>query len=132
MMDRYIFIDGRYMARLECPSAGKQWGYGTTETERMRLRIEKFQTDYIKAGKIRKVRNIGGCSRTFPPLYLAERMSTLDYVKAYYRSNSGVWMSSSIKPTKEWDALQLEFFEPLSDRITVPDGVDSVEPWDGD
>jgi hypothetical protein len=58
-------------------------------------------------------------------------MSTLDYVKAYYRANHGVWMSSSIKPSKEWDALQLEFFEPLSDNITQTEGSDSVEPWDG-
>ena len=130
-MEKYTFTDGRYFANLQCPHAGKQWGYGTTDAERMQLRIEKFNIDYIKAGKIRRIRNIGGCSRSFPPAWLAERMSTLDYVRAYYRANSGVWMSSSIKPPKEWVALQLEFFGPLSDRITVPDGVDSVEPWDG-
>ena len=131
-MDKYIFTDGRYVAKLQCPCAGKQWGYGTTDTERMQLRIDKFSVDYIKAGRIRRVRNIGGCSREFPPAYLAERMSTLDYVKAYYRANFGVWTSSRLNLTKEWDSSQLEFFEPLSDRITVPDGVDSVEPWDGD
>lgn len=131
-MEKHTFADGRYTAKLQCPPSGKQWGYGTTDTERMQLRIEKFQIDYIKASKIRKVRTIGGCTRSFPPAFLTERMSTLDYVKAYYLANSGVWMPSSIKPSKEWEALQLEFFEPLSDRITVPDGVDSVEPWDGE
>lgn len=128
---KHVFTDGRYVAKLECPSAGKQWGYGTTDSERMQLRIEKFNFDYAKARKIRRIRNIGGCSRVFPPAWMAERMSTLDYVKAYYRANSSVWMSSSIKPTKEWDALQLEFFQPLSDNPTRTDGFDSVEPWDG-
>jgi len=131
MTVKHTFRDGRYVANLQCPHAGKQWGYGTTDTERMQSRIEKFKIDYAKASKIRKIRNSGGCSRNFPPAYMAERMSTLDYVKAYYRENYGVWMSLGIKPSKEWDALQLEFFEPLSDNITQPEGLDSVEPWDG-
>ena len=128
---RYTFVDKRYVAKLVCPKAGKQWGYDTTDIDRMHLRLEKFNADYAKAGKFRRRAVVGCVTREFPPSW--NPLSTREYVKVYFRLNKDVFHSWGYDD--EAKAADLAFFEPLSDKIcSVPPGyhdIPSAEPWDG-
>ena len=127
----HVFKDGRYVARLVCPPAGKIWGYCTTDAERLKARIEKFEHDYSKAGKFRRRAVVGGVTREFPPSW--NPLSTREYVKVYFRLNKSVFHSHGCD--KEDQAADLAFFEPLSDKVCiVPPGyhdTPTAEAWDG-
>ncbi len=117
---RYTFIDGRYVAKLVCPKAGKQWGYDTTDIERMQRRIDKFMVDYAKARKFRR-KPLAAEPRVFPPKYAAAEMSTLQYVREYIKY-SGTYSSGSF-PSDAEVTEYLKFFKPLSDTVTpIPPG----------
>lgn len=104
-MEKYIFRDGRFTAKLECPR--KEWGYDDDD-ERMQRRIDKFTSDYAKARKFRRKPLVAEV-RKFPTKREAAEMSTLQYVTAYCKLNS-LYCS-------------LGQFEPLSDKVTpVPPG----------
>ena len=129
---RYTFVDKRYVAKLMCPKVGKQWGYDTTDIDRMQLRLEKFNADYAKACKFRRRAVTGGVSRQFPPSR-EHPISTREYVKVYFRLNKDVFHSRGYDD--EAKNADLAFFEPLSDKVcSVPPGyhdTPAAEPWDG-
>lgn len=106
-MEKYIFRDGRFTAKLECPCKGMKWGYDDDD-ERMQRRIDKFEIDYAKARKFRR-KPLAAEVRKFPTKREAAGMSTLQYVTAYCKLNS-LYCS-------------LGQFEPLSDKVTpIPPG----------
>lgn len=106
-MKKYIFRDGRFTAKLECPCKGMKWGYDDDD-ERMQRRIDKFEIDYAKARKFRRKPLVAEV-RKFPTKREAAGMSTLQYVTAYRKLNS-LYCS-------------LCQFEPLSDKVTpIPPG----------
>ena len=118
-MEKYIFRDGRFTARIRCPYIGKEWGYGDDD-ERMQRRIDKFVVDYARARKFRK-RPLAAEPRVFPPKYAAAEMSTLQYVMKYIKF-SGAYSSGSF-PSDAEITEYLKFFKPLSDQVTpIPPG----------
>ena len=74
--------------------------------------------------KCKPVRPKGGVSRLYPAY--GETMSTAEYVSQYYTLNSNRRnFKSSVAPYG--DANLAGFYEGLSDRVSVPQGVDSME-----
>jgi len=75
-------------------------------------------------GKHKPVRPKGGVSRLYPAY--GETMSTAEYVSQYYTLNSNRRnFKSGVAPYG--DANLAGFYEGLSDRVSVPQGVDSME-----
>ena len=82
---------------------------------------------YAKAAKIRRKPITAGCGRKFPTF--GAELSTYAYVRDYFAINSpGVYCrSSSHEAARQAGLAALDMFEPLSARISVPQGFDSVE-----
>ena len=75
-------------------------------------------------GKHKPVRPKGGIGRLYPAM--GADMSTAEYVSQYYTLNSTRRnFKSSVAPYG--DANLAGFYEGLSDRVSVPVGVDSME-----
>lgn len=75
-------------------------------------------------GKHKPVRPKGGTERLYPAY--GESMSPAEYVSQYYTLNSNRRnFKSSVAPYG--DANLAGFYEGLSDRVIVPQGVDSME-----
>ena len=75
-------------------------------------------------GKHKPVRPKGGVSRLYPAY--GETMSTAEYVSQYYTLNSTRRnFKQGVAPYG--DANLAGFYEGLSDRVSVPQGVDSME-----
>jgi hypothetical protein len=75
-------------------------------------------------GKHKPVRPKGGVSRLYPAY--GETMSTAEYVSQYYTLNSNRRNFKTGAPPYG-DANLAGFYEGLSDRVSVPAGVDSME-----
>ena len=86
-----------------------------------------FLTDILKlTGKHKPVRPRGGDRRLYPT---DGAVSTADYVAQYYALNSGRWPKLQGSPYGLNNTLA-GFYEGLSDRVTVPEGEDSMEVCD--
>ena len=75
-------------------------------------------------GKHKPVRLKGGVNRLYPAY--GETMSTAEYVSQYYTLNSNRRLFKTGAPPYG-DANLAGFYEGLSDRVSVPVGVDSME-----
>ena len=91
-------------------------GKGTFKIKTAKL--PEFQLALAKASKIRRKPVTGGVSRSYPLTGFGAMLSTEAYVREYMRLNP--------KDHKDID-FQLSRFEPLSNALTVPEGVDSCE-----
>ena len=90
-------------------------------------RVLKVQTLASKiTGKHKPVKSRGTEKRLFPAY--GETMSTAEYVSQYYALNSG-WHDRSKHTGAPYgnDCSLTGFYENLSDRVSVPQGTDSVE-----
>ena len=86
-----------------------------------------FLSDILKlTGKHKPVKPKGGDRRLYPT---DGAVSTADYVAQYYALNSGRWPKLQGSPYGLNNTLA-GFYEGLSDRLTVPEGEDSVEVCD--
>lgn len=87
-----------------------------------------YRVDQVKGqlSKIKQHRPVirGGVSRQYP--VDGDVMSTRDYVIAYARLNHHRYTMYD-----DDIAEYLARFEPLSNHVSVPEGIDSCEPWDG-
>ena len=82
-----------------------------------------FLSDIIKlTGKHKPVKSKGPDRRLYPT---DGAVSTAAYVAEYYALNSGRWPKGQGSPYG--DANLVGFYENLSDRVTVPEGEDSME-----
>ena len=83
-----------------------------------------FLSDILKlTGKHKPVRPKGGDRRLYPT---DGAVSTADYVREYYALNSTRKLfKSGVAPYG--DANLVGFYDSLSDRVTVPEGEDSME-----
>ena len=85
-----------------------------------------FMSDILKlTGKHKPVRPKGGCGRLYPAD--GANMSTAAYVAQYYALNS---TRRNFTTAPYGDANLAGFYEGLSDRVTVPEGEDSMEVCD--
>jgi hypothetical protein len=75
-------------------------------------------------GKHKPVRPKGGTGRLYPAY--GETMSSAEYVSQYYILNSNRRNFKTGAPPYG-DANLAGFYEGLSDRVSVPQGVDSME-----
>jgi hypothetical protein len=75
-------------------------------------------------GKHKPVRPKGGTGRLYPAM--GADMSTAEYVSQYYALNSNRRNFKTGAPPYG-DANLAGFYEGLSDRVSVPQGVDSME-----
>ena len=75
-------------------------------------------------GKHKPVRSKGGTGRLFPAM--GANMSPAEYVSQYYALNSNKRLFKTGAPPYG-DANLAGFYEGLSDRVSVPQGVDSME-----
>jgi len=75
-------------------------------------------------GKHKPVRPKGGTGRLYPAM--GADMSTAEYVSQYYTLNSNRRNFKTGAPPYG-DANLAGFYEGLSDRVSVPQGVDSME-----
>jgi hypothetical protein len=75
-------------------------------------------------GKHKPVRPKGGVSRLYPAM--GADMSTAEYVSQYYALNSNRRLFKT-GAAPYGDANLAGFYEGLSDRVSVPQGVDSME-----
>ena len=83
-----------------------------------------FLTDILKlTGKHKPVRPRGGDRRLYPT---DGDVSTAAYVAQYYALNSGRWPKLQGSPYGLNNTLA-GFYDSLSDRLTVPEGEDSME-----
>jgi len=86
-----------------------------------------FLSDILKlTGKHKPVKSKGGDRRLYPT---DGAVSTAAYVQEYYALNSGRWPKLQGSPYGLNNTLA-GFYEGLSDRLTVPEGEDSVEVCD--
>ena len=90
--------------------------------------LERADQVQALAGKItgrhKPVRPKGGTGRLYPAY--GETMSTAEYVSQYYTLNSTRRnFKKGVAPYG--DANLAGFYEGLSDRVSVPQGVDSME-----
>ena len=84
-----------------------------------------FLSDILKlTGKHKPVRPKGGDRRLYPTDGAA--LSTADYVREYYALNSNRKLFKS-GAAPYGDANLAGFYDSLSDRLTVPEGEDSME-----
>jgi hypothetical protein len=74
-------------------------------------------------GKHKPVKSRGAEKRLFPAY--GETMSPAEYVSQYYTLNSNRGNFKTARPYG--DANLAGFYEGLSDRVSVPEGVDSME-----
>ena len=87
-----------------------------------------FLSDILKlTGKHKPVRPKGGDRRLYPTD--GASLSTADYVREYYALNSNRKLFKS-GAAPYGDANLVGFYENLSDRVTVPEGEDSMEVCD--
>ena len=83
-----------------------------------------FLSDILKlTGKHKPVKSKGGDRRLYPT---DGAVSTADYVAQYYALNSGRWPKLQGSPYGLNNTL-VGFYEGLSDRLTLPEGEDSME-----
>ena len=83
-----------------------------------------FLSDILKlTGKHKPVKSKGGDRRLYPT---DGAVSTADYVAQYYALNSGRWPKGQPSPFGSENTLA-GFYDSLSDRVTVPEGEDSME-----
>jgi hypothetical protein len=75
-------------------------------------------------GKHKPVRPKGGTGRLYPAM--GASMSPAEYVSQYYALNSNRRLFKS-GAAPYGDANLAGFYEGLSDRVSVPQGVDSME-----
>ena len=75
-------------------------------------------------GKHKPVRPKGGIGRLYPAM--GASMSPAEYVSQYYALNSNRRLFKS-GAAPYGDANLAGFYEGLSDRVSVPQGVDSME-----
>ena len=75
-------------------------------------------------GKHKPVRPKGGTGRLYPAM--GADMSTAEYVSQYYALNSNRRLFKA-GAAPYGDANLAGFYEGLSDRVSVPQGVDSME-----
>ena len=86
-----------------------------------------FLSDILKlTGKHKPIRPKGGDRRLYPT---DGAVSTADYVAQYYALNSGRWPKGQPSPFGNDNTLA-GFYDSLSDRVTVPEGEDSMEVCD--
>ena len=89
-----------------------------------------FLSDILKlTGKHKPVRPKGGERRLYPTDGAA--LSTADYVQEYYALNSTRKLFKNMA-APYGDANLVGFYDSLSDRLTVPEGEDSMEVCDED
>tara|TARA_R110000868_G_scaffold146746_1_gene367692 strand:+ start:1962 stop:2294 length:333 start_codon:yes stop_codon:yes gene_type:complete len=87
-----------------------------------------FLSDILKlTGKHKPVKSKGGDRRLYPTD--GATLSTAAYVAQYYALNSGRWPKLQGSPYGNENTLA-GFYENLSDRLTVPEGEDSLEVCD--
>lgn len=88
-----------------------------------------FLTDILKlTGKHKPVRPKGGERRLYPT---DGAVSTAAYVAEYYALNSTRKLFKN-NAAPYGDANLVGFYDSLSDRVTVPEGEDSLEVCDED
>ena len=86
-----------------------------------------FLSDILKlTGKHKPIRPKGGAGRLYPT---DGAVSTADYVQEYYALNSNRKLFKS-GAAPYGDANLAGFYDSLSDRVTVPEGEDSMEVCD--
>lgn len=87
-------------------------------------------SDILKlTGKHKPVKSKGAVRRLYPAD--GAMLSTAAYVAQYYALNSGRWPKGQPSPYGNENTLA-GFYDSLSDRITVPEGEDSLEMCDAD
>jgi hypothetical protein len=89
-----------------------------TEDALMQYRIEEISALHAKASKSRKP-TVRADSRIYPRW--GASASTADYVREYHLANTNRYNHDSVK---DWIK---GFYQPLSTRVTVPQGEDSEE-----
>ena len=83
-----------------------------------------FLSDILKlTGKHKPVKSKGPERRLYPT---DGAVSTADYVREYYALNLKTWRRHT-DPAPVGDANLAGFYENLSDRLTLPEGEDSME-----
>ena len=86
-----------------------------------------FLSDILKlTGKHKPIRPKGGAGRLYPT---DGAVSTAAYVAEYYALNSGRWPKGQPSPFGNENTLA-GFYDSLSDRLTLPEGEDSMEVCD--
>lgn len=89
-----------------------------------------FMTDILKlTGKHKPVKPKGGCERRYPAD--GANLSTAAYVGQYYALNSTHRLFKNLAAPYR-DANLVGFYEGLSDRVSIPEGEDSMEVCDED
>ena len=89
-----------------------------------------FLSDILKlTGKHKPVRPKGGDRRLYPT---DGAVSTAAYVAEYYALNSNRRLFKSGVAPYGNDNTLVGFYDSLSDRLTVPEGEDSMEVCDAD
>jgi hypothetical protein len=85
------------------------------------------QVQELASKKARRKPITAGCGRSYPRF--GANLSTYAYVRDYYAMNApGVYCRTGSQETARQAGLAaLDMFEPLSTRISVPQGVDSME-----
>ena len=84
-----------------------------------------FLSDILKlTGKHKPIRPKGGDRRLYPT---DGAVSTADYVREYYALNSTRKLFKNLAAPYGNDNTLVGFYEGLSDRLTVPEGEDSME-----
>jgi hypothetical protein len=97
---------------------------GTAYTLASLDRVLAVQALAVKiTGKHRPVKPKGAEKRYYPQF--GADMSTADYVRQYYALNSN--RKNYKTPPPYGDDNLKGFYDSLSDRVSVPEGVDSVE-----
>ena len=97
---------------------------GTAYTLASLDRVLAVQALAVKiTGKHRPVKSRGAEKRSYPQF--GADMSTADYVRQYYALNSN--RKNFKTPPPYGDDNLRGFYDSLSDRVSVPEGVDSVE-----
>ena len=87
-----------------------------------------FLSDILKlTGKHKPVKSKGPDRRLYPTD--GATLSTAAYVAEYYALNSGRWPKGQPSPFGNQNTLA-GFYDSLSDRVTVPEGEDSMEVCD--
>jgi hypothetical protein len=85
------------------------------------------QVQALISKKARRKPITAGCGRSFPRF--GAELSTHAYVRDYFAMNSfGVYCGGgSHEAARQAGLAALDMFEPLSARISIPQGQDSVE-----
>lgn len=86
----------------------------------------RIMEGYFKAAKIKRKPITVGCGRKFPTF--GANLSTHAYVRDYFAMNAaGVYCGGSHEAARQAGLAALELFEPLSEHISIPQGIDSME-----